>query len=451
MAMQNAYEHKVIINRVKIHRMFQMYKNDLFCVLCRNILKNKLIENSIHLGRNGDIKELEAPERYAWLNFAVDVLDMVIVLGICPVRFDRKKGIPYVPPYGHFEIQIFTEKDGKRQYELYDEQYVQEAVKDCFFLTGFGFDPSADGELTSLAQTLAPTLQFIANMQDCALQAEFMRSNPPIVTERKEIRDEKQEGVNFDFFADADSAKSNAKSIYRRDAAAIEQLKHQKRLFANAIGDEETNAEKALDNVMPLPTGYSHATTLQANARTDFVSLNRLYQEATCAVLGVPRSMVITDANVRSDLVGAHEIFRQTLLWWRKLLERSMTRAYRLLNSGKEAKKMTNIAKKRKIDETEQTVKEIVRKNVPSLHLPVAPYVEMEELKELYQQEIINWETYSKYMLRSASLPDKDLNTTKDPWSHEDRKAMLGISEKAGTQEAATKPKTKTTKPSTNS
>ena len=450
--MENTYEHKVIIHRRRIHAMFHMYKNDLFCVLCRNILKNKLVENGIHIQRNSNLVELDDSVKYDWLKFVVDVLDMILVLGICPVRFDRKKKTPYVPPYGHFEIQIFTKRDGTRRYELHDEQYVQEAVKDCIFLVGFGFDPSADAELSSLVKTLEPTIKFIANMQDCAIQAEFMRSNPPIVTERKELRDEKQEGVNFDFFADADAVKNNAGSVYRRDEAAVEQLKRQKRLFASAIGDEETNAEKALDNVMPLPTGYVHAATLQATARTDFVSMNRLYQESICAVLGVPRSMIITDSNVKSDLVGAHQIFRQTLLWWRETLERSLTRTYRIIYSSIEVKKMTNIAKRRKLgggfrvgsgDEPTDTiiVEEIARKNLPSIALPVAPYLEVDDLKELYQQEIINWETYCKYMLRTSSLPEEDLNTRKDPWNHEDRKAMLGISQKLA--ELAPKPKSK--------
>ena len=444
--MDENFEHRATIGRNVIFEYFQVYRNDLFTLLCKNILKNKLIENGIKLVRNS--VPIDIPSKYIWLQFAVDLLDMVMVLGICPVRFDRKQNMPYVPPAGTFEIRILTLKDGTRKFQMYDEEHLHDPVPDCLIITGLGYDPDINGNLTSVVHTLRPTILFIAAIQDCAIEAETLRANPPIVTERKELNDEKREGVNFDFFADSDSTRHQASSVYRRDANAIDQLKRQKQMFQDALSGRTTStAEAAMDNVLPLPTGYTHATTIQATARTDFVSMQRLYQETICAVIGVPRSMVITDSNVKSDLVGAHQIFRLSLLWWRKTLERGMTRSYRMLFLNSEAKNMARIAKRRRlgnfaddyVDNSQAngnksikkgSIQQIVEDNLPSITMPVAPYLEIDDLKELYHQEIINWETYCKYMLRTCSLPQEDLNSTSDPWTHEDRKNMLGFSGK---------------------
>ena len=62
----------------------------------------------------------------------------------------------------------------------------------------------------------------------------------------------------------------------------------------NAIQGKRQH-KKVLENMVPLPSQYSVGTTLEPNGRTDFVAINRLSQETICALIGVPRSMIIND------------------------------------------------------------------------------------------------------------------------------------------------------------
>ena len=432
------HEQRAIITSGVIKNMHQIFCGDNFVYMCRNLLKNKVLENDLEIctktkkSNQCFPSEIEKQELNThWLPIAEDAMDMILCIGLVPIRFTKDKNnnqIPYVPAVGTYDIHVKTLPTGQSYYELYDKHQSMEEVKDAIIFSGFGSNPRMDGTLTSIVYNLRPLMDFVAELHDCAISAEKIRSNPPVVVERKETTgsNENKEGVDYDYYADSDALKNNLHAQYQRDDVSVRQLQNQKRLFAAQLDGSRNieNAFNALGNLTPLPHSYRVGTTLQPNARTDFVSVNKLAQETICAAMGVPRSMMINDSVVRADVEGTHSTFKQTLIYWKKALTKILTVLYRLVNFEKFGKQMTDITKKKR---KHAELESVVDDNLPHITIPVTPYVSNIELKDLYLQNIISWDTYCHYMLRNASLPLSDMASKEDPWSKEDKKMMLGL------------------------
>ena len=436
------HEQKAIITGRKITEMHRIFTGDTFVYMCRNLLKNKVLENDLEIctkskkSNECTPNELEKQELHTkWLPIAEDAMDMILTIGLVPVRFTKNTNttsasstkIPYIPAVGTYDIHIRTGTDGQVRYSLYDKQNGMEEIKDAIVFSGFGSNPRVDGSLTSIVQNLVPTMDFVAELFDCAISAEKMRSNPPVIVERKETTgsNETKEGVDYDYYADSDALKNNLHAQYQRDEISVKQLHNQKRLFKAQLDGSRNkeNAFNALGNLTPLPHSYKVGTILAPNSRTDFVSVNKLAQETICAAMGVPRSMMINDSVVRADVEGTHSTFKQTLIYWKKALTKILTVLYRLVNFERFGKQMAMASKKRKHAELES----VVNDNLPHVTIPVTPYVSNVELKELYLEGIIGWDTYCHYMLRNASLPMSDMLSNLDPWSKDDKKELLGL------------------------
>ena len=301
---------------------------------------------------------------------------------------------------------------------------------DSFVLSGFGYDPERNGDLNSTIDCLYPHIRFVTDMHDYAVIAEKIRTNPPIIMQRRGDTQTSQadEGLHFDQYVDGDNVKLSLHNQYERDKKDIESLQNQNRLFLNAIEGKNVhsadNTEKAIENMVPLPNQYNVGTTLQPSARTDFVAINRLSQETICALIGVPRSMIINDSVTRADIQGSHDVFRQTLIYWKKSVGNILTKVYRIIYGDHELQKITQKGKKRKLKDI-QNIQNFVESNLVTIEIPTTPYVSNDELRSLYLHGIINWKHFGEYMLRNASLPI-DILLPKEPWKQEDKKEFLG-------------------------
>ena len=58
--------------------------------------------------------------------------------------------------------------------------------------------------------------------------------------------------------------------------------------------------------------------------------------------------------------------------------------------------------------EKEKNVYEAKKKYKVEVFFPVTPFVPNEELRKLYEQGIISWDSYATYALRNVSLPLDD-------------------------------------------
>ncbi len=430
-------EKKAIITTQAILSMDYLMNSNVV-KMCRNLLVNKCMENGIQICSKKkdcvDVQMSEGEITEVWIPFAKDLMDVIMCLGVAPIRFKvvDKKMIPYVPKAGSYHLQIVTSNEGLVTYTLHDMQSPAnlEAAPNSIVLHGFGYDPRSDGSLCSIMKVLEPTMRFMSSLSDCAMRAEELRCNPPIIVEKKEVSSEVKEGVDFDFFLDSDALKSNISSQYQRDEKSIQRLKHQQRLFSNAImgndSEQKKKLEGAMNNLIPLPTSFKVGTTIEPSARNDYTQIMRSCAENICSLMGVPRSLLISDNVVRGDIEGSHESFKTACLVWKGIISKVLTLVYRHVFTEKEVARLANIAKKRKIKDISSMDDDITQ-----VIVPVTPYISNSELKELYLLNIIDWMTYKRYVLRNCSLPiDLAKKNEKDPWSKEEKMIMLGSAPK---------------------
>ena len=445
--LNNPKTYRAVISAQKIKEIRNVYFKNAFVFICRNLIHSKVFENGLCL-REANEKDCKGNPltkqlmQSHWLPFAKDIIDSIICIGLVPVRYKNINNnvIPYVPKAGTYEIHVVTPEDGSTTYEFFSKDKPIDITKptpDAFVLSGFGYDPERNGSLNSTIDCLYPHIRFVTDMHDYAVIAEKIRTNPPIIMQRRgeNQSSSNDESLHFDQFVDGDNVKLSLHNRYERDKQDIESLQNQNRLFLRAIEGKNLhsaeNSEKAIENMVPLPNQYNVGTTLQPSARTDFVAINRLSQETICALIGVPRSMIINDSVTRADIQGSHDVFRQTLIYWKKSVANTLTKVYRILYGEHELQKITMKGKKRKLKDIES----FVESNLVTIDIPTTPYVSNDELRSLYLQGIISWKYYGEYMLRNASLP-VDILLKKEPWSQEDRKEFLGA-KKAGASSSA--------------
>lgn len=430
-------EQTAIISSAAILRINHLFFGDQQVYMCRNVLLNKVLENNITICSNKkECKELQLEKNEMdkiWIPLCKDIVDSIMMLGIVAIRFREDDNMPYVPKAGTYTIHVVTTVSGISRYELHDMDNPNEIVPNSIVLSGFGYDPRANGSLKSMIKTLEPTMVFIHRLSDAALQAEETRCNPPILVERREKATEAKEGLEFDFYLDSDNLKSNLSAQYRRDEKAVKQLERQRMLFANAIqgidSSSARNTSKAINNIVPLPNEYHFSTAVDPSGRNDYVQICRMASETICSILGVPRSMIISDNVVRGDVDGSHDVFKNSCMQWKNILGSILTAIYRRVNVEKEANRLKKLSKKRK--RSDDNVDNFANQQMVEVVVPVTPYISNEELKDLYLHKIIPWSVYKEYTLRNASLPlDMLKSNEKDPWSDDDKKELLGISSK---------------------
>lgn len=438
-------EQRSIIVRGVIQKYHRLYTSDSFVYMCRNLINSKCFENGLELCSGSNVSgacQQNDVRTKRLLNVIYEplgkqMLDLLISIGIVPVRFlrDEKETIPYIPIAGTYDVHVVTSPEGICRYELYDDNSGMEPVEDVLIFSGLGYDPRLDGSLTSLMANLEPIMDFTASLHDCAVTAEKVRANPPIVIQRKDTNhsSDANESARFDFYADTDNLKSSMNNQFQRDSVALNALRNQQAKFQQALhggSQEDANVAHALRNMVPLPSDYNVGTTIEPQARTDFVSVNRMAQETICSTLGVPRSLFINDNVVRSDEQGAHDTLKQTLIWYKQSIAKVLTKVYHHINKEKVVGKLMKRYKKTNPDKRELqgiALETYIGNNMPRIEIPITPYVSNEDLRMLYLQEIITWETYASFMLRNASLP-RDLMAGKgDPWKHDDKKELLGV------------------------
>lgn len=425
-------EQTAIITSNVILKMHYLFLGDQQVFMCRQLLLNKVFENGITLCSGSkkckDVAMDKNEMDNVWLPLAKDIIDSIMMIGIVAIRFEND--IPYVPKVGTYNIHVKTTVSGISKYELHDMDNPMDPVPGSLVLSGYGYDPRPNGTLISMIKNLEPVMLFVHKLSDAALHAEETRCNPPIIVERREKATDTREGLDFDFYMDADTLKSNLNSQYQRDEKAVKQLQNQRKLFHAAISGVDSRSKattsNAMDNIVPLPNEYHVGTVIEPSGRNDYTQITRNASEIICSVLGVPRSMMISDNIVRGDIQGSHDVFKQSCLQWKGIVGKILTILYRLTKSEDEAARLKKISKKRKLSD----IKNFAEKEMIEVIIPVTPYISNEELKDMYLHQIIDWKTYKEYILRNASLPFDVSKSDKDPWSTEDKKELLGITQK---------------------
>ena len=428
---------EIFVDSQNMHLTYKYYWSVPTIQMCRNMIRQHLFSNGIDFkGKSNQQKQLFSQQIMEdfWLPFCEDALDNALCYGFVVWR-TRKVGdtvVPIVCLKDTYQLKM-KETDGVIEYFVYNkDEKANEIIDGAYVYDEFGHRPEIDGSLMSIVNTLIPDIQYYFTMLNCQVQLEKKRVKPPILTQ---IHDRKgvgqtgeNEGIDYDFYADADIAEAEEESKYKRNRKAVEALKNQQRLYdeffePNEIPDEIA-APTILDQMVPLPIGQTVSSYPIQQGRNDIPVILKSLQDTICGVLGVPKSMIMADTTHKADAVGTHQMFQTTIMWWKRQVSEMCQMIYNVINAKEIANKVTDKVSKRK-ERISGDVYMATRGMQSTITFPVTPFINNEELYKLYTQGVIDWKTYCTYISRNTSIP---LDTIPpEPLKDKEKKQLLGV------------------------
>lgn len=386
------------------------YRQSPMIQMCRQMIANQLLNNGVKFCQGGcnnnpvmfgEKDDDNIDDR--WCPFAADVIDSVMCYGFVVVHMGAE--YPSVLRLETYWLKVGI-KDNDLEFFVYEKGAAEKIMPNVAVFHHFGFDVSLTGSVNSLVSRVLPRLQFLKKMRQSAVYMEIQRSEPKYFSEVKDSGNNQaaREGIEFDFYADANAAETSDTMKFQRNKTAISMLSAQRDLYEGYLNaNHAAKASAALENVTQLPMGHSVKNSQTSTGRGDFVNIHKIMQEEICATFGVPRSMMFSDSSAKTstDTVGTHMTFQNTLLWWKKKLSLVLSETYNSLNSEKIVEKI-DIKREHDIDE-------LKRKYKVNVYFPVTPFVTNDDLRKLYEQGVISWTSYGEYALRNISLPIDDL------------------------------------------
>jgi len=365
--------------------------------MCRQLISHRILSCKFEFVKNSKnfVPSLEVQDTVSeyWDEFLVGFMDHVIAFGFAIVQFQTDSvGRHYPLMVNPQLVSINMHIDNNIQ--TYSVESTDVDLEHVCIYSGFGFDPvvvDGVGRLTSLASKVMPLINFLYNLRSQCVIMEHNKSNPFFFSEIVDTSRERQEGIDFDYYADAGAADTSEDMQFERNKVNVEILKKQQELYATAHRTQIPRAGDRLRNVVTLPTGHRVVQTPQNTGRQDIVQLHKVISEQICTTLGVPRSMLIADGQYKSDTEGTRMLYDTTLRWWKKHIGTTLTDIYTKLYLSK-------LQPKKNIYLTKQRHKVTVRLSAASL-----PYA---QLALLYESGVLKWEYYSKMVMELYDLPD---------------------------------------------
>jgi hypothetical protein len=410
--------------------------------MCRNMIRQHLFCNGIDYkgksGANAANFSQHIMEDF-WLPFCEDALDSIITYGFVVWR-TRKIGdtvVPIVCLKDTYRLTI-VENDGVIEYKVYDKsEKNNEILKGAYVYDEFGYRPEVNGNLMSMLHTLMPDIQYYFTMLNCMVQLEKKRVRPPILTQLQARggggNTGENEGIDYDFYADADIADAEEESKYKRNRQAVEALKHQQKLydefFDMNVDEDNFDAPSILDQMVPIPSGQTIASYPLQQGRNDLPNILKQLQDTICGVLGVPKSMIMSDTPHKSDAVGTHQMFQTTIVWWKRQMSEMCQMIYNIINAKELSNQVGDKLANRSSEADSKDIYLMTKKMSSRITFPTTPFTTNEELYNLYTQGVIEWKTYCTYISRNTSIPMDVIPP--EPFTKKEKKQVLGIAKEA--------------------
>jgi hypothetical protein len=346
-----------------------------------------------------------------WLPFCKNMVDAVLSIGYVVLRIISMEDglkIPVVLEPNSCVVKMHYNM-GLREYIILDAQ--NEEIPDTMVIDIFGFSPTIEGHLTSIVCNVLPQIQYINLLRGTCLQMEQSRSAPVIMTETVDTKTDNVEGISYDYYADGDMQDNSDQNKFVRNKSAIQQLAQQQELFDNffAEGSLKSKGSSVLDNVVTLPIGHRIVNVPQQTGRGDLCAQIKAHDDLICAVMGVPRSLVMSDTPHKTDSEGTHQTFQKTIMFWKNIIQQACEQIYNNIYAESIKKQMMNvIGKKRKRTRVED-VYALKKRMQVEISFPVSPFIATDKLYLHYQRGVISWDTYLKHTCAADVLPMENM------------------------------------------
>lgn len=405
-------DHGVFLNRQEIVASSKFLHKTPMVYTCRNILHQHLFGNGILFGhRRGRIRpdpHMQEIMSDFWLPFCKDMLDSVLTMGIVPVRVVKLEDglcVPVVLEPECAQIKM-TYAYGIREYKILDHQH--EEVPGTFVLDTFGFSPTINGDIKSVVCNLIPQIKYINMMMGTALTMEQKRTEPIILTEAVDTKVDNVEGINYDYYADGDMQNTTDQNKFNRNRSNIAQLAHQQAMYDQFFsgGPEPSTGSAVLDRVVTLPMGQRVVNRPTQTGRGDIVAQIKAFEDVVCGVMGVPRSLIMSDTPHKSDAEGTHQTFQKTVMSWKSQVQAACEQIYNIIYADSiKSQLMAAMGKKRKRKNDIADVYALKKRLQVEIVFPISPFMGAEQLFSHYQRGVLPWDTYVEHACAHACLP----------------------------------------------
>ena len=433
---------EISISHDQMNIVYKYFWNIPTIQMCRNMIRQHLFCNGIEYkgksGANAANFSQHIMEDF-WLPFCEDSLDSILTYGFVVWR-TRKIGdtiVPIVCLKDTYRLSI-VENDGIIEYKVYDKSEKNNKILEgAYVYDEFGYRPELNGNLMSMLHTLMPDIQYYFTMLNCMVQLEKKRVRPPILTQLQARggggNTGENEGIDYDFYADADIADAEEESKYKRNRQAVEALKHQQKLydefFDMNVDEDNFDAPSVLDQMVPIPSGQTIASYPLQQGRNDLPNILKQLQDTICGVLGVPKSMIMSDTPHKSDAVGTHQMFQTTIIWWKRQMSEMCQMIYNIINAKELSNQVGDKLANRSSEAGSKDIYLMTKKMSSRITFPTTPFTTNEELYNLYTQGVIEWKTYCTYISRNTSIPMDVIPP--EPFTKKEKKQVLGIAKEA--------------------
>ena len=398
-------------NEIEVASTF-MHKTPMIYT-CRNVLQQHLFGNGILFNhRRGRIRpdpHMQEIMSDFWLPFCRDMFDSAMSCGIVAVRVVTLQDglrIPVVLEPNCAQIKM-TYNYGIREYVVLDAQ--QEEIPDTLVIDTFGYSATPEGKIRSIICNLLPQIRYINMMMGTALTMERKRSDPVILTEAVDTRVDTVEGINYDFYADGDMQDNSDRNKFHRNRSNVAQLAHQQAMYDHffAGGPNPSTGSAVLDKVVNLPLGQKVVNVPLQGGRSDLVNQIKAFEDIVCGVMGVPRSLIMSDTPHKSDSEGTHQTFQKTVMAWKSSIQSACEHVYNIIYADsiktQLMKAIGNNKRKRKEDVSD--LYKLKKRLQVEIVFPVSPFMGHEQLYTHYQRGVLPWDTYVEHACAHGCLP----------------------------------------------
>ena len=407
----------IMLNTKEIQKAVNfMYKTPM-TYTCRNVIHHHLFGNGILFShRRGRIRpdpHMQEIMNDFWLPFCKNMLDSVLTIGIAVIRVVQMEDglrVPICLEPNACRVKIIQNL-GIREYVAIDDQ--QQAIPDSIILDIFGYSPSAQGGLRSVMSNLIPRIQYVNMIMGTALTMERKRSSPIIMTEAVDLKSDNVEGINYDYYADGDMQDASDANKFQRNRSNVAQLAQQQAMydafFSGGLSAPSTGSA-VLDNVVTLPIGQKIVNMPQQTGRGDLVNIVKSHEDAICAVMGVPRSLFMSDTPHKSDAEGTHQTFQKTILSWKTSIQTACEQIYNTIYADAiKTQLMAAMGKKRKRKPDVADVYALKKRLQVEIVFPISPFIGIEQLHAHYARGVLPWDTYVQHACAAAGLPHQPM------------------------------------------
>jgi len=473
-----------------IAQCFEIYKDPTIRICMKRIM-NDIWGGGVTFSKNGErinpnVEFMSIFEKY-WIKFCNDCVESIMVMGHVPVAIQKdEKGVlyPVVPPIGTYTIGV-RQEEHRLKYQFYgihtgslnasilgmaaynqnshhhnilptssilkgNYSIQQKSDEKVIIMSGFENDITYEGKLRSDMWTVSRQKDYLHKMEECAINAEKLNSNPVVFLTEIEKNASALLTRGGSSYLEGVSDQSQISSIIQekldRDQLIRERLRNSDikstihRLAAQESRTDHAQASGISTDCLPvqiaLPHGTQIAHQLMAHTRGDLVALRKQVEDIMYEITGVPRSVFASDTLVRGNTEGMNATLESTLKIWKIRLKRIVNEVYQMIygnmDKNSHIHRMTKKLHKayqqdnvERVNSVEQKVKRMESADwTIIIDFPSTQRTDTTEVYEAYQKGIIDHSQTVKLIYAKLGLSEEEAKKAKDLFSEEEKRAI---------------------------